>query len=207
MIMLTRWWLIRHAPVINPSGTIYGQQNLEANCSDEPTFRDLAKRLPSQALWLVTPLKRTQQTSQALLAMFDESDEMTSIIPEVETDLIEQNLGAWQGQDYHTFYRQHGSSIMLAAVAPPGGECFTDVCRRVARVIERRSRDHGRDEQDIITIAHGGSIRAALAFALGIEPEMALRFCIDTLSLTRFDYIYDDPPVARVLSVNIPPLR
>jgi alpha-ribazole phosphatase len=36
-------------------------------------------------------------------------------------------------------------------------------------------------------VVHSGTIRAALGIALGIEPEAALRFVIDPLSLTRID--------------------
>ena len=42
---------------------------------------------------------------------------------------------------------------------------------------------------DIVVVAHGGSIRAALAAALDIEPERALGFSIDNLSVTRLDHI------------------
>ena len=60
--------------------------------------------------------------------------------------------------------------------------------------------------QDIVCVAHAGSIRAALAAVLGLTPEAALAFTIDTLSLTRLDLI--DSPAAghgwRVGPVNLP---
>jgi alpha-ribazole phosphatase len=38
-----------------------------------------------------------------------------------------------------------------------------------------------------VIVAHSGTVRAALAIALGIAPDGALRFKIDPLSLTRID--------------------
>ena len=40
---------------------------------------------------------------------------------------------------------------------------------------------------DVVLVAHSGTVRAALAIALELEPDAALRFVIDPLSLTRID--------------------
>jgi len=63
--------------------------------------------------------------------------------------------------------------------------------------------------RDIVAVAHGGSIRAALAVALGIEAERALAFSIDNCSLTRLDHIAgpgaDDEGQWRINAVNLHP--
>ena len=41
--------------------------------------------------------------------------------------------------------------------------------------------------RDILAIVHAGTVRAALATALGITPAQALRFAVQPLSLTRID--------------------
>jgi alpha-ribazole phosphatase len=38
-------------------------------------------------------------------------------------------------------------------------------------------------------VIHSGTVRAALAIALGIAPESALSFRVDPLSLTRIDHV------------------
>ena len=43
--------------------------------------------------------------------------------------------------------------------------------------------------RDIVAVTHGGTIRAALAIALGLDPEQALAFTVDNCSLTRLDHI------------------
>jgi alpha-ribazole phosphatase len=40
---------------------------------------------------------------------------------------------------------------------------------------------------DVILVVHSGTIRAALAIALDVAPDSALRFVIDPLSLTLID--------------------
>jgi broad specificity phosphatase PhoE len=52
---------------------------------------------------------------------------------------------------------------------------------------------------DVIIVAHAGTIRAALALALELPPERALRFVIDPRSLTRLDRLDN---AWRVVAVN-----
>ena len=79
--------------------------------------------------------------------------------------------------------------IAPGTTRPPGGESFADVMMRVARAVERRSAEH--PDADIVVVGHGGSIRAAVAQALGLGPARALALQVDPLSLTRLDRIAD----------------
>ena len=69
----------------------------------------------------------------------------------------------------------------------PGGESFRDlydrVCAAIARIMTEQA---GRD---VIAVTHGGTIRAAIALALGGEPARGLAFDIDNCSVTRLDHI------------------
>ena len=61
--------------------------------------------------------------------------------------------------------------------------------------------------RDVIAVAHGGTIRAALGLALGLEPEACLAFTMENCSVTRIDHI-DGPGMGhgwRVVTVNRPP--
>ena len=77
---------------------------------------------------------------------------------------------------------------------------------RVTAAVTRRTAQHA--GQDIVAVAHGGSIRAALALALGLDAERALAFSIDNLSITCIDHV--DGPASgeawRVAAVNLPPV-
>jgi broad specificity phosphatase PhoE len=75
----------------------------------------------------------------------------------------------------------------------------------VSRAIHRLVEAH--PGGDIIAVAHGGTIRAALVFALDLDPEAALAFTIENCSITRIDRI-DGPGMGhgwRVVRVNEPP--
>ena len=90
-------------------------------------------------------------------------------------------------------------------MTPPEGESFVDVIERASGAIARRTAQHA--GSDIVAVAHGGTIRAALALALGLDPEHALAFSIDNLSITRIDHV-DGPARGgawRVAAVNLLP--
>jgi alpha-ribazole phosphatase len=200
---VTRWWLLRHAPMPAPAGMIAGQLDLDADCSDGAAFAALARILPADALWLISPLRRTRQTADAILVDL-------SLVPVVEPDLAEQHFGSWQGRSYDDIQATEPDRAARfwqapAVERPPGGESFADLVARVAAVLAARSRDHA--GRDIVAVCHGGTIRAALALALGLAPDRALAFRIDPLSLTRLDHIPvpGAAPVWRVEAVNLPP--
>ncbi len=203
MTAVTRFWWIRHAPV-DDGGFVYGQRDVPANVSDAASFAALSGRLPSEAIWVASHLQRTHQTAHALGAAGSEVPDLF-----IEEDLAEQSLGDWQGQLRDEVFAQYGEWhrfwITPAHTAPPGGESFADLVARVVPTIERLVERHrGRD---LVVVAHGGTIRAALAHALGLEPETAISFTIDNLSLTRLDHVAgpDDKSGAwRVVTVNHP---
>ena len=97
-----------------------------------------------------------------------------------------------------------GFWLAPAHAAPPGGESFVDLIRRAQAAILRLNESHA--GRDIVAVAHGGTIRAALAIALRLDPEMALAFSTDNLALTRIDHIAQREGEAwRVGGVNLPP--
>ncbi|NBC34543.1 MAG: histidine phosphatase family protein [Alphaproteobacteria bacterium] len=206
---VTRWWWVRHAPVINPGDRLYGQMDLAADTGDGTAFATVAARLPPAADWLVTPLGRTGATADAILAA-DPHGRLAPRGREAVPDLMEQHFGDWQGlTQQEIFVRFPGVAGRFwedpAETRPPGGESFADLMARTAAAIDRLSAAH--PGRDIVAVAHGGTIRAALALALTLEPAAALRVVVDTLSLTRLDRVEmgKGPPAWRVDCVNIRP--
>lgn len=210
MSQTTRWWWIRHAPV-DSGGRVYGNDDLPADCSEAALFAGVAAMLPKDAVWITSQLQRTQQTAAALAARLDHAAPQ----PLVEVGFAEQDFGHWQGLTHDELSSSrapawHRFWLAPAEESPPGGESFVEVIVRVRATMEAlNARYAGRD---IVTVAHGGSIRAALAIALGMEPERALAFAIDNCSLTRIDHIegglgsHDTEAAAwRVSMVNFPP--
>jgi alpha-ribazole phosphatase len=183
----TRFWLIRHGLVEeNARAILYGimdvplcETTLEIQA---PIYAALARRLPRPALWKVTPLSRTQRTAQAIFDAGYPPEE-----PEIEPDLIEQSLGEWQGLPHADLpaklaIPQHPFWPLAGDEKPPGGESMVEVIVRAGVALERLARDH--EGEDVVIVSHGGTIRAAVAYALNVHPDNALHLAIHNLSLT-----------------------
>jgi broad specificity phosphatase PhoE len=184
-VVATRWWWVRHAPVRSDGGNIYGQKDIECDTSDREVFEAVAKILPRGAVWYSSNLKRTHQTAEAIWATgFPKPASMPW-----EADFAEQHLGEWQGMNRATFLasRPAGSSWFADInVSAPGGESFMDLYNRVRRAIDRITMEQA--GQDVIAVAHGGTIKAAVGLALQGQPEKGLAFDIDNCSVTRLDH-------------------
>ncbi len=211
MTAVTRWWWIRHAPVRDHGGRLYGRRDVSCDTSDRDAFRALAALLPRPAVWISSPLKRTLETAEALAEAMREGGAEPPA-PIVEPNLIEQDFGEWQGLTYAEIDATLGEAkhtywFAPAYRTPPGGESFTALAGRVGAAIRRLTEAHA--GHDVIALGHGGTVRAALALALDLDPETALRFAVDTLSLTRIDRVAQPGEAAawRVVVVNQPPSR
>jgi alpha-ribazole phosphatase len=206
----TRFWWVRHAPVPH-GGRIYGQLDLSCDCSDSSLFIRLAEQLPSNAIWVTSNLRRTHETAAAIIrAGFPGPQAIPGPDALALADLAEQNFGEWQGLTYEELSRSRNGEFHRfwhapAHQAPPSGESFLMMAERVSRAIHRLAETYA--GSDIIAVAHGGTIRAALGLALSLEPEAALAISIDNCSITRVDRI-NGPGLGhgwRVVTVNRPP--
>ena len=172
----TEWWLVRHAPTANPAKWVYGALDLDIVAPQPDAFAALSDMLPSDPVWLVTPLSRTRSTLEGILRARGLAD------PEihVEPAFAEQDFGAWEGMrlgelpDIGPLNRAE-----LACHAPPDGESFAALCARCTPALIELASTGGR----VALIAHAGTIRAALALAIG-SVAAGLAFEIVPLSLT-----------------------
>lgn len=190
-VVATRWWWVRHAPVREDGGNIYGQRDLGCDTSDRVVFDAVGKILPRNAVWFASNLKRTHQTADAIWAAgFPKPDSLTH-----DADFAEQHLGDWQGVNRAAFFASRPIVVGNYWFAPidepsPNGESFMDLYNRTRRGIERINAAHA--GRDVIVVAHGGTIKAAIGVALNDQPERGLAFTIDNCSVTRLDYLASD---------------
>lgn len=197
-----RFWLIRHALVHQESlAFLYGTddvpvctETMEAQCE---SYATLAARLPRSARVVCTPLTRTQLTADALVRAGYPLHERL-----IDPAFIEQNFGDWQGVPIATFEarghdERHPFWPIHAAETPPGGESFADLIERVGTGLEALLENA--EGTDTVIVSHGGAIRAACAYAMGLTPHQALCLQIDNISLTRIEHAARG---WRVLSVN-----
>lgn len=188
----TQWWWVRHAPVVDAHlQRLSGQADVAADVTATASFDALAKHLPKDAVWLTTPLSRTVQTANAL--------GYAGADPAVEPAFMEQAFGDWTNCTWAEIGEKAEAAAFWQApadVAPPGNrggkpsESFADVCARVAPAVEALSEKYA--GRDIVAVAHAGSIRAAVAHALGLSPAQALGLAVGNLSLTRLDHMAAD---------------
>ena len=202
----TSFWWIRHAPVAH-DGRIYGQEDKPCDCTDAAVFAGLARQLPKKAAWVVSHLRRTHETAQAIVrAGLPGPAAIPGPDCEVIADLAEQNFGDWQGMTYEELRQSRGGAFHRFWHAPahqrvPGGESFVDMMARVSWAILQLIEKHR--GKNVIAVAHGGTIRCAL----GLEPEHCLAFTTENCSLTRIEYI-EGPGMGhnwRVITVNRAP--
>lgn len=200
----TRWWWVRHAPVVPAfSGRIYGAQDVPCDLEDRLVrgrLERLAARLPAHGVWVSSALSRARMTATALHPAPPSPREFAAF--------DEQNFGLWQGRTWAEVEREDGARYDdfwadPANSPPPGGESFAAVIARVGGAIETLGASHGGG--DIVAVAHGGVVRAAVAVALDLPAHKALMFAVDPLSVTRIVCFRDgsSPPSWRIDALNV----
>lgn len=190
---ITRWHFVRHAPVDQSASVLYATADEPANVSDTAAFRDLAAFLPAGALWVTSHLQRAVQTADAILAQSAGLPGGPPVRRWIDRRLAEQDYGRWHGLDRAGLQSAlagrpfHKMWLTTAQDIPPDGESFIDQARRVAAAMDEITAAN--TGAAIVAVAHGGTIRAAMAHALGLDLNRALTISVDNLSTTRIDHV------------------
>lgn len=167
----TQMTLIRHAPALT-GGRLCGRTDVAADCSDIARIASVRARLGQPARLITSPALRCRQTAASLWP--DLAD------PAQDARLWEQDFGDWEGSAYGDLPDLGPlQPDDLARHTPPGGESFADLCARVGPALRDLAA-----AGDAMIVAHAGTVRAALALALGSIPA-ALAFDVAPLSVTR----------------------
>jgi alpha-ribazole phosphatase len=177
-------YLIRHTAVAVDKGVCYGGTDValaDSFAADAAaTASVLTKLCPTEPThWIASPATRCQRLTETL----------KGDLTDVQTDLRwwEMNFGTWEMQRWNDLpeetVRDWGDNYVH--LRPPGGENFGDVALRVWKALSD-VRELGREGNvgPIAVVAHGGSIRAALANLLSMPLTAAFRLQIDYGSVT-----------------------
>jgi alpha-ribazole phosphatase len=184
--------LIRHAPALT-GGRLCGRSDVAADCGDGRRIAALGAALGRPARVVTSPALRCRQTAAAL---------WPGLATTEDAALWEQDFGDWEGRalaelpDLGTL-----PAAALADHRPPGGESFADLCARAAPALEELAR-----AGPATVVAHAGTIRAALALALGAVSG-ALAFEIAPLSVTRIACLPDGNFIIREVNACAAPAR
>lgn len=164
-------YLVRHGEAEGSAGLALGHLDLPLSDLGARNMEALAAswRGPLPGLLFASDLKRATNSARILARRF-------GIEPIIDARLREVSFGDWEGRSWDEIYetdrqRYDAWSGRWWDLAPPGGESFADLAARVLAWFQN-VRDWGEGE-DVIVVAHGGSIRALLVELLAIPRERA----------------------------------
>ncbi len=199
----TRFWWVRHAHVPQVGHHMYGSLDVDCDTTDTKLFSGVAAKLPSDALWITSPLKRTQQTANALIAGGATAAQWAQ-----DADIAEQDFGDFNGMTHEELFAMRTDAYLGFWPLPPeqqapNGESFSMLRKRVEAFISRMIEQH--QGQDLVCVAHRGTVLAALQIALDLPLRNSVSFDIGNVSLTRLTHHADVPkggPQWRVVDVS-----
>ena len=153
-----------------------------------------AKRLAAAGIAVIvtSPLLRAVQTAQEVAAV-------TGAAVVTDDGFRETDFGAWEGLTFAEVRERWPAELAAwladPAVAPPGGESFTEVSARVTAALHRVLA--AREGQTVLIVSHVTPIKTLVAAALLAPPAALYRMHLDLAALSEIDWYADGPAVLR----------
>lgn len=120
----------------------------------------------------------------------------------VEPDLIECDFGQWEGLTFaevrERFKKEMTAWLGSTAAAPPGGESFQQVAKRVRAVVAGLRRTYA--GQTVAVVSHVSPIKLILRDALAAGDAMLHRLYLDPTGLSIVDLYLDDGVAVRTVN-------
>ncbi|MDX2848551.1 bifunctional RNase H/acid phosphatase [Streptomyces sp. PA03-3a] len=154
----------------------------------------LAARGTVQAV-VTSPLARCRQTAQTVA-------DRLGLDLRVDEGLRETDFGAWEGLTFAEVKERHPAELDAwlgsAKTAPPGGESFAAVARRVSLTRDKLiARYAGRT---VLVVTHVTPIKTLVRLALGAPPESLFRMELSAAALSAVAYYGDGNASLRLLN-------
>ncbi|MDS1268810.1 bifunctional RNase H/acid phosphatase [Lipingzhangella sp. LS1_29] len=142
-----------------------------------------------------SPLRRARDTAAPVAAAL-------GLDVEVHDGLTETDFGKWEGLTFAEAQQDWPEALSRwvsdPEQAPPGGESFAAVARRVSLARDELLRDYA--GRSVLIVSHVTPIKTLLRLALLAPPEALYRMHLDVACLCEVDHYADGPAVVR--SVN-----
>jgi alpha-ribazole phosphatase len=170
---MSRLWLVRHAPVLAPPGTCYGQLDLAADShATAQCAEELASVLPHALVLHHSPLQRCELLALAIQAL------RPDLALNPDPRLREMDFGRWEGIPWANLPRDEidAWAEQLADVAPGGGEPLAAMLARVAAALGDAHASVQASGTDVVWIAHAGVARC-VQWLLGDRARASLAPC------------------------------
>ncbi|NEB49393.1 bifunctional RNase H/acid phosphatase, partial [Streptomyces sp. SID339] len=193
--------LLRHGETaLTPEKRFSGSGGSDPALSDvgreqaERVAAALAARGTVQAV-VSSPLKRCQETAHTVAARL-------GLDVHLEGGLRETDFGAWEGLTFGEVRERHPEELnaWLASpdAAPPGGESFAEVTRRVSAARDRLTRAYA--GRTVLLVTHVTPIKTLVRLALGAPPESLFRMELSAASVSAVAYYADGNASLRLLN-------
>ena len=178
-----RLLLVRHAQTTwNSGGRIQGFTDAPLSDLGERQSERLAARLGREKIdaAYASTLQRTWHSAEIALSG-------RGIPVSRAATWAEAAYGQWEGMTWPEIHARHGDlgARVLndrANVAPPGGESFGDLQRRLVVAVDELREKHR--DGDVLVVTHGGPIRVLGAWIMGHDANQAWRFTADNAALS-----------------------
>ena len=186
---MTKWYLVRHGETLwNAEGRLQGQTDSplsDAGRSQAKRVGDSLSTMSFDAMYS-SDLGRTIETTEIVIRGLD-----LTIRKSVE--LREKSYGDWEGMRDTDVEKQFAESYKRlqsedAEFAPPNGESDLDLVTRVGAFADRAMDAHSEDD-NILIVAHGGTIRAMVAHLIGVHAAHMWRLVLSNCSISTVSFL------------------
>ena len=151
--------------------------------------------LPDVAAVVSSPLRRARQTAAAVAE--------TTGAPLITRDgLIETDFGGWEGLTFTEAKQRdpelHASWLGSEEVAPPGGESFAEVGRRIEAELKHLLAEY--PGGTVVVVSHVTPIKVMLRLALQCGPSILYRLHLDLAGISIVDLYPDGGASVRLVN-------
>ena len=167
-----RWYLVRHGESEwNREGRIQGHADAPLNELGRRQVDLLSKRMAEESIDAAYSSDLSRAVDTAIGVLEERDVPLTT-----DLDLREFSYGSWEGLTLQEVEAQDPELFAARftrgdnAFSAPGGETSADILKRAQRFLDGMAERHSPDE-DILVVAHGGSVRALALCLLGLTDE------------------------------------
>lgn len=162
-----RLYLIRHPRPDAAPGICYGSTDIPAKLQEtEQALAVLTPLLPPSVPVFSSPLQRCRKLAEKLVRA------LNATYLRFDPRLAEMDFGAWEMRSWEEIPREEVDAWAqdLCTYRPGGGESVLQVAWRLKTFLDELKR---LAEEDVIVVAHAGTMRLLLEYGSGSTPEEA----------------------------------
>lgn len=146
-------------------------------------------------LVVTSPLRRALRTAEAVA-------DAAGVPVAIDPDLVETDFGDWEGLTFREVLARWPDEMAAwqrdVGAAPPGGESFAAVAKRVDGALDRLLTE--RKGQTLVVVSHVTPIKTLVCRALLAPPAAMFRMHLDVAALCEAAWFTDGPALLRSLN-------